>query len=68
MCTMQRTKSGNIRKRRFICPSIPKSEACGHCINCLNPSFKQACVVRRQELLAMIEGQRRMEPDAAPDL
>ena len=52
-------------------PSVPKSEACGKCINCLNPLRKQACMVRRQEMQALMDEQREsaqqsMEPDAAP--
>ena len=59
-----------MRKRRVLFPSIPKSEACGHCINCLNPSRKQACVVRRERMLAELEKQQSppeqgMEPDDA---
>lgn len=70
---LQRTKSGHIRKRRLIFPPAPKSEGCGQCINCLNPSRKQACAVRRQKLLAELEEQREparwsREPDAAPEL
>ena len=70
---MQTTKSGHARKRRVLFPSIPKSEACGQCINCLNPSRKQACVVRRQKMLAELDRQQApaeqsAEPDAAAEL
>ena len=71
---VQRTKSGHIRKRRAIFPPIQKSKGCGHCINCLNPSRKQACAVRRQELLAALKEQsaacspEQEADDAAPEL
>jgi len=58
MLPMQKAKSGHLRHRRFICPSIPKSEACGRCINCLNPARKQACIVKREQMLAALEEQR----------
>ena len=38
------------RKRRKLFPSIRRAEKCGYCKNCLNPSFKQACVTRRNEM------------------
>ena len=69
---LQKTKSGHLRQRRFICPSIPKSEACGQCINCLNPARKQACIVRREQMLAALEEQRAsvsqaVEPNVEQD-
>eukprot|EP00884_Botryococcus_braunii_P016845 jgi/Botrbrau1/3844/Bobra.0183s0069.1 len=35
-------------------PPIRKADKCGHCRECLNPSYKKPCSTRRRELLALM--------------
>jgi hypothetical protein len=44
------SNDGSSRKRRALFPKVLRHQKCGFCRNCLNPSFKQACLTRRNQM------------------
>ena len=64
-CPLQWTKSGKARQRIQSFPTIRKAEACGHCLHCLRPSMKQACITRRAQ---MSQAMHTTAAAAAPEI